>query len=191
MIKKRLDQDRNWMGWHTGLTTASTGYIRWNLTNGEGNDTLWNNTAPSSTVINVGSTTTEVNNPSGAQYICYAWRGIEGYSKFGKFEGNGDTDGPFVYLGFRPRLVFFKNIDATENWQIRDTARHSNTGSQTRLYWNSDAQEGTASTASPIDFLANGFKIRGSNTEINGNTIIYGAWGDVPTKYNNTSGEVL
>ncbi len=186
MIKKRLDQDRNWMGWHTGLTTASTGYIRWNLTNAEGNDTLWNNTAPSATVINVQKDTTEVNNPSGAQYICYAWRSIEGYSKFGKFEGNSDADGPFVYLGFRPRLVFFKNIDATENWQIRDTARHSNTGSQTRLYWNSDAAEGTASTASPIDFLANGFKIRGSNSEINTNTIIYGAWGDVPSKYNNT-----
>ena len=186
MIKKRLDQDRNWMGWHTGLTTASTGYIRWNLTNAEGNDTLWNNTAPSATGINVQKDTTEVNNPSGAQYICYAWRSIEGYSKFGKFEGNSDADGPFVYLGFRPRLVFFKNIDATENWQIRDTARHSNTGSQTRLYWNSDAAEGTASTASPIDFLANGFKIRGSNSEINTNTIIYGAWGDVPSKYNNT-----
>ena len=189
MIKKRLDQDRNWMGWHTGLTTASTGYIRWNLTNGEDNDTLWNNTAPSATVINVQKDTTEVNNPSGAQYICYAWRSIEGYSKFGKFEGNSDAYGPFVYLGFKPRLVFFKNIDATENWQIRDTARHSNTGSQTRLYWNSDAAEGPASTASPIAFLASGFKVRGSNSEINTNTIFFAAWADVPFKYNNTHSE--
>ena len=186
MIKKRDTQERNWMGWHTGLDTASTGYIRWNLTNSQGNDTLWNNTAPSATVINVQKDTTEVNNPSGATYVCYAWRGIEGYSKFGKFEGNSDADGPFVYTGFRPRLVFCKAIDATENWQIRDTERHNNTGSQTRLYWNSDAQEGTASTASPIDFLANGFKVRGSNSEINTNTIIYGAWGDVPFKYGNT-----
>ena len=186
MIKKRDTQTRNWMGWHTGLDTASTGYIRWNLTNSQGNDTLWNNTAPSATVINVQKDTTEVNNPSGATYVCYAWRGIEGYSKFGKFEGNGAADGPFVFTGFKPRLVFFKNIDATENWQVRDTARHNNTGSQTRLYWNSDAQEGTASTASPIDFLANGFKIRGDNSEINSNTIIYGAWGDVPFEFSNT-----
>ena len=91
-----------------------------------------------------------------------------------------------MFTGFKPRLVFFKNIDATENWQVRDTARHNNTGSQTRLYWNSDAQEGTASTASPIDFLANGFKIRGDNSEINSNTIIYGAWGDVPFEFSNT-----
>ncbi len=126
-------------------------------------------------------------NASGGSYIAYCWHSVEGFSKFGFFEGNSNADGPFIYTGFRPRLVFCKSIDATENWQVRDTARSTfNADSQVRIYWNSSAAEGSASTASPIDFLSNGFKVRGSNSEINSNTILYGAWGDVPFKYNNT-----
>ena len=126
-------------------------------------------------------------NTSTRTYVAYLFRNIEGFSKFGEFEGNGNADGPFVYTGFRPKFVFFKAIDATENWQIRDTARLTfNNGTALRIYWNANSAEGTASTASPIDFLASGFKIRGSNTEINANTIIYGAWADVPFKYGNT-----
>ena len=146
-----------------------------------------NNGAQSSTYVSAVSsstfTPTSSANTSTRTYVAYLFRSIVGFSKFGEFEGNGNADGPYIYTGFRPKHIFFKAIDATENWQIRDTARHSNTGSQTRIYWNSSAAEGTASTASPIDFMANGFKIRGSNTEINSNTIIYGAWGDTPYKY--------
>ena len=94
---------------------------------------------------------------------------------------------PLSYTGFRPRLVFCKSADASENWQVRDTARSPfNADSQVRIYWNSSSAEGSASTASPIDFLSNGFKVRGSNSEINSSTILYGAWGDVPAKYPNT-----
>ena len=126
-------------------------------------------------------------NGSSNTYVAYVWADVEGMQKFGAFEGNGNADGPFVYTGFRPRLVFCKAADAGENWQVRDTARSTfNADSQVRIYWNSNGAEGSASTASPIDFLSNGFKVRGSNSEINSNTILYGAWGDVPFKYNNT-----
>ena len=139
---------------------------------------------PTSTVFTTNYT--EGSNENTYNNVAYCWHGVEGYSSFGSFEGNSNADGPFVHTGFRPRLVFCKAIDATENWQIRDTARSTfNADSQVRIYWNSNAAEGSASTASPIHFLANGFKVRGSNTEINSNTIVYGAWGDVPFKYNN------
>ena len=152
------------------------------------------------TLANAGQTSTYVSavssstftpttsaNTSTRTYVAYLFRSIPGFSHFGEFEGNGNADGPFIYTGFRPKFIFFKAIDASENWQIRDTARQTyNDGTANRIYWNTNAAEGTASTASPIDFLTNGFKIRGSNTEINSNTIIYGAWGDVPFKYNNT-----
>ena len=86
-----------------------------------------------------------------------------------------------------PKFVFVKAIDASENWQIRDTARLPyNIGTVGRIYWNTNGAEQSASTASPIDFLANGFKTRGSNTEINAATCIYGAWGDVPYRYGGT-----
>ena len=132
-------------------------------------------------------TPTSSANSDGRVYVAYLFRSIDGYSKFGEFEGNANADGPMIYTGFRPKFVFFKAIDQAENWQIRDTARNpQNIGSALRIYWNTNSGNASASTASPIDFLANGFKVRGSNTEINSNTIIYGAWADVPFKYNTT-----
>jgi hypothetical protein len=155
--------------------------VFWTLANA-GQTTTYMTSVSSSTF-----TPTSSANTSTRTYVAYLFRSIPGFSHFGEFEGNGDANGPFIYTGFRPKFVFFKAIDASENWQIRDTARQTyNDGTADRIYWNSNAAEGTASTASPIDFLANGFKIRGSNSEINSNTIIYGAWGDVPYKYNNT-----
>ena len=39
-------------------------------------------------------------------YVAYVWKEIDGYSKFGYYQGNGDDfDGPFQYTGFRPALV--------------------------------------------------------------------------------------
>ena len=181
IVFKSRGGSRNWGCFHT-----DTGLNRVDINTNSAMDTgsagAFGSTLPSSSVFTIGDSS---ETGKSEDYVAYCWHDVEGYSKFGSFEGNSNADGPFVYLGFRPRLVFVKAIDATENWQIRDTARHLNTGSQTRVYWNSDSAEGTASTASPIDFLANGFKVRGSNSEINTNTFIYGAWGDVPYKYNN------
>ena len=160
---------------------GSTEGVFWTLTNAKQTSTYVS--AVSSSTF----TPTTSANTSTRTYVAYLFRNIEGFSKFGEFEGNANADGPFVYTGFRPKFVFFKAIDQSENWQIRDTARLTfNNGTALRIYWNTNGTEGTASTASPIDFLASGFKIRGSNTEINSNTIIYGAWADVPFKYGNT-----
>ena len=43
------------------------------------------------------------------------------------------------------------------------------------------------SASDKIDVLSNGFKLRGNDSfNYSGATFIYGAWGDVPFKYNNT-----
>lgn len=34
---------------------------------------------------------------SGATAVSYCWAPVAGYSTFGKYTGNGSTDGPFVY----------------------------------------------------------------------------------------------
>ena len=62
-------------------------------------------------------------NGSSANYISYIWHDVEGYSKFGKFEGNANNDGPFVYTGFRPRLVIYKKYDIQDLVGLHDTAR--------------------------------------------------------------------
>ena len=149
-----------------------------------------NNGAQSSTYVSATTTTnfsvTSSMNSGSRTYFAYVFAEKEGFSSFGEFEGNSSTNGVYINTGFRPKFVWVKAIDATENWQVRDRVRHDNTGTQTRFYFNSSAAEGSTSTASPIDFLSNGFKIRGSNSEINSSTLIYGAWGDVPFKYVNS-----
>jgi len=181
-----------WMMLNTGSGVDGTCFMDTSsMGTGKGVFMSLSNGAQSTTYVSATSSSsfsvTSSMNSSSRTYFAYLFAEKEGFSKYGEFEGNGNADGPFIYTGFRPRLVFCKAIDASENWQVRDTARFtSNTGSQGRFYFNSSAAEGAASTASPIDFLSNGFKVRGSNSEINSNTIIYGAWGDVPFKYNNT-----
>ena len=189
IFKCTSNSSTNWICWHSGLGGANK-YLSLNATTAEGTDTAWlSNTAPSSTLITTDNGGWGAVNGSGRTNICYAWHNVEGMQKFGYYEGNGNADGPFVYTGsgFRPRMIFIKSVDNAGNWEVRDTARSTfNADSQVRIYWNSSSAEGSASTASPIDFLSNGFKVRGSNSEINTSTIVYGAWGDVPFKYNNT-----
>jgi hypothetical protein len=201
LSKQRSDNgEASQKRWRMCLNTGTGGAFRalhnssqtLTLANSNAASALYRNEGnfePTSTVVQMpnNGNATAFFNLSGSTYVSYCWHSVEGYSKFGTFEGNSNADGPFIYTGFRPRLVFCKSADASENWQVRDTARSPfNADSQVRIYWNSSAVEGSASTASPIDFLSNGFKVRGSNSEINSNTIVFGAWGDVPYKYNNT-----
>ena len=61
-------------------------------------------------------------NNSGEDYLIYAWHGVEGFSKFGKYTGNGVSDGPFVYTGFKPAWLLVKSNNAA-NWYLCDAAR--------------------------------------------------------------------
>tara|TARA_Y100000114_G_scaffold63909_1_gene58547 strand:- start:6 stop:401 length:396 start_codon:yes stop_codon:yes gene_type:complete len=119
--------------------------------------------------------------------IAYVWHDVEGFSKFASFEGNGNADGPFIYTGFRPRFIFIKRIDSGGSWHVFDTTRNTSNPVNTYMLWDSDGGDDTAASNS-IDFLSNGFKIRNNAAGLNGdnNDYVYGAWGDVPFKYNNT-----
>jgi len=127
-------------------------------------------------------------NENGDNMLAYVWSEIEGYSKFGKYEGNANANGIFVYTGFRPRMLFVKDVDRSENWQTFDTARNTFNPVDKGLSWNSNGAESTGSGSGfDVDFLSNGFKMRCTHDNLNGSsTYIYGAWGDVPTKFNNT-----
>lgn len=145
---------------------------------------MWYNTAPSSSVIYFG--TDSWNNNSGSTYVCYAWAPIAGYSAFGSYTGNGSTDGPFVYTGFRSRWILFKKTSATSNWSILDTSRDAYNVSAQDLLPNSSAAETTGVTTSGAyaDILSNGFKCRGNGGDINdsGATYIYAAFAENPFK---------
>ena len=129
-------------------------------------------------------------NESGDSMIAYVWTEIDGFSKFGSYEGNGNTDGTFVYTGFKPRMIFLRQVEGAAEWTVYDTARDSFNMAQRVLEWDLGAAEKTSSDLSNdgVDFLANGFKFRGGGggrTNQSDRTFVFGAWSDVPFKYNN------
>ena len=145
--------------------------------------------APTSSVFSVNGVEGIGGGGSARSYLTYCWHGVSGFSKFGRYIGNGNTDGPFISTGFRPRLLFLKRIDGSGSWLVSDSARRpNNDGTYRELYWNSDSAEATgADSHDGVEYFSNGFKLKGSNAGCNGNgnKYIYGAWGDLSAKYNN------
>lgn len=179
VLVKQLNVIRGWIVGHKDLTDW-TRYLVLHGTDAEATlATVWNSTAPSSTVINLG-TNNNVND-SGGTMVAYAWHGVEGYSKFGSYVGNGSADGPFVYTGFKPALVVTKNITGTSGWVVHDRKRDPHNVSETSNYFDSANAE-TAPSTEDIDFLANGFKIRSTTVARNtsASTYIYMAFAENP-----------
>ena len=118
--------------------------------------------------------------------IAYCFSPKEGYSKFSSYVGNGNADGPFVYTGFRPAFVLFKNADFAEIWPMYDDKRDADNQVENPVYANLSSAEGTASSRG-LDFLSNGFKIRGTDTSVNrsGDTHVYMAFAEQPVKFSN------
>ena len=187
VITKNRSTTDDWRVHHKGLTNGvGTYHLKLNTNASETNDASCMSGSPSNTVLNLGNNTSM--NGSGNNIIMYAWREIEGFSKFSRFVGNGNNDGPFIYTGFRPRLWFIKEISSSDDWVVYDTARDTfNSGSSKVLRWDSSNSEFDDSSRA-VDVTSNGLKIRTSNATMNGSgvTYIFGAWGDVPFKYNNT-----
>jgi len=140
-----------------------------------------NMSAPTSTVFSINNT--DILGAGSQKNISYCFANSD-WIKSGKYEGNGNTDGPFVYTGFRPALVVNKRIDSTGHWLVHDDARDTYNPSKEILLWSGgDAEFNSANDR--VDFLSNGFKMRSSNTGINGsgNDYIYLAMAHNPFKY--------
>jgi hypothetical protein len=181
IVKNRTTSGDEWCVWHTSLTNA-TYYLYLNATSAQAVDTtFWNSTAPSSTVISLGSNGRT--NRSSSNMVCYAWAEIAGFSKFGSYTGNGSADGPFVYTGFRPKFILIKSSSGVSSWILQDTSRNIYNAAPNRLFPNTSDAEVTSS-AGDIDILSNGFKIRNTSGSWNTNasTYIYMAFAENPFK---------
>jgi len=184
IIVKNRDTSKNWACYHVDYNSSGQRALLLN-TGGTDLSNYWNGTQPTSSVYSVG-TETEVNQSSNA-IVAYCWANIEGYQKFGSYEGNGNADGPFVYTGFRPRMLFTMRTDTTSGFRVRNTASETSNPTQKILWWTYNTAE-TSNSVYKFDILSNGFKVRTSQGDFNadGSLYVYGAWGDVPTKYNNS-----
>lgn len=183
IVKYRNLTGTNWVVYHKNMSaTPQNNYLNLNVTSGIGTSSdPWNNTAPTSDVITLGA---GVGSASSTNYgtftsVAYCFAEVPGFSKFGSYTGNGSTDGPFVFLGFRPKFLLIKKTSATDNWVVIDTTRDNDNLVTQRLLPNlSDAE----STADMGDILSNGYKIRtsGGLTNTSGATFIYMAFAEHP-----------
>ena len=113
--------------------------------------------------------------------IAYAFKNVKGYSRFGFYVGNGNTDGPSIYTGFKPAFLMIKRSNGAGYWVMLDSKRNLPNGTGQRLGAQAnDAEYG----ATNIDFLSNGFKVRAANadsdTNLDGGTYVYMAFADKP-----------
>ena len=113
-------------------------------------------------------------------YMFYSWTGIEGYSRFDTYVGNGSTDGTFVYTGFKPRTIWIKSTSAVSNY-VFDTVRNPNNPNGKRLIYDGTYVEDAGSTEALLIF-SNGFKLTNTSAGTNGNgyKYVYGAWAEHP-----------
>ena len=159
-------------------TLGNTKYLRLNGDIAAGTQsTYWQDTSPTSTAFSIG-TAGDVNTSSGS-HVAYCFKSIKGYSKFGTFRGDGQTDGPFIYTGFKPAWVMTKNSSSAGGWAIMDAGRNPNNVQNKYLIANTADVQATGSSFD-IDSNSNGFKIRANNGNINanGDTIVYMAFAE-------------
>jgi len=180
VIVKNRSSSIGWQVRHASVAATQT--LELQDTAAAYNSAVWNNTAPTSLVFSLG-TGLSINN-NGQTYVAYCWAAIPGFSAFGSYVGNGSTNGPFVYTGFRPRFILSKRFDSTGDWWIWDTSRNTFNVVNNFLYPNlSDAE----ASLNAIDILSNGFKFRNAIGALNasGFNYIYMAFAEVPTKFAN------
>jgi hypothetical protein len=178
IILKRRPSTSDWDSYHTSL--GATKGIALNSTAAATTSiNFWNNTEPTSTVFTLGAGV----NPASTTMLAYCWAEIAGFSKFGSYTGNGSTDGPFVYTGFRPRFILLKRTNAVANWILYDTARATYNVVNNILLPDSASAELTNADYN-VDIVSNGFKFRTTQGGINGSSdnIIYMAFAENPFK---------
>ena len=161
----------NWPNYH--VSTGNTHAVDLNRTVAEqDNDALFNDTSPTSSVFTVGSDSAI--NADGVAYVCYCFAPIQGYSKFGSFVGNGNTNGPFIYLGFKPAWILYKRAtDGTNNWGLIDNKRDTHNPCIRAFSVNLNNAIGEQSANGAGDMLSNGWKIGASAGSRNANGVQY------------------
>ena len=180
----------SWLLFHKSAYDASNGGYSMVLNSDAANAAF--NTEYGSTAIYPQAptaTTFALRNPSAtapnSNYIAYCWHGVENFSKFNSYIGNGNSNGPFIYIGFKPAWLMIKRIDsAGYHWCILDNRRNPFNPADNVLKANLSAVEDDDANMA-IDLLSNGFKIRGAgsdgdNINASGGTYIYMAFAENP-----------
>ena len=130
------------------------------------------------TYFNVGND--NMVNQNGVEYISYVFIEITGYSKFGNYTGNGNTDGAFVYTGFKPAFIITKGTGNASSWSMTDSTISTFNDGSLEFFKANEAD--AESSRGNYDILSNGFKMRNADGDYNGsgNNYIYMAFAENP-----------
>ena len=128
---------------------------------GRKTDGSFNNTAPTTSVVSIGTDSTV--NQNTATYVMYCFANVEGYCRIGGYVGNGSTAGTFIYTGFEPAWIITKRTDSSLNWYINDSGR-SPANSTDLFGGNLYADSANAESGNGMDMLSNGFRIRNTDS---------------------------
>ena len=184
IIKKRTSDsgNNNWFVYHDKVITAG-GSNKSFLTLNETGATTANGSATtftsvSSTTFGVG--TDDIISESSHTFIAYCFAEKKGYSKFGKYVGNNDNDGPYVFTGFKPAFVIIKRTDSADDWKMVTKKIEVSNPMNQSVKANTTAAE-AAEGDHAMDLLSNGFKFRENNAAFNtSGTYVYMAWAQEP-----------
>ena len=180
-----------------GNQNGHLGRVKLNSPDGftnETGDVPWADTAPISDIINMSNSSSSSGDWWGysKEQIMYVWTAIPGYSDFGFYRGNNESADiyqPFIYTGFRPRIVIIKDVSSgSTDWTVFDTAREDgyNMYQRNMFSQNTAATSIASNTSARVNFMANGFRIVGGNGSFV-NTLndayVYAAFAEMPGKY--------
>jgi hypothetical protein len=174
----------DWWVYHKDTSVPVNRGLRLNENVAEVSTTVLWSVVPSSTIFGVGGSVDAPRYTNGASqnYLAYCFAEKQGYSKFGKYIGNGNANGTFVYTGFKPAFLIMKRIDSTGAWHIFDNKRLGYNINNNVLQADSTAAELAGADYPFVDILSNGFKTRrptyGPN--VSGATYIYMAFAENP-----------
>ena len=181
-VKRTVGGTGDWYVYHS--VVGNTRILKLNYNDGEsGADaSFWNNTSPNSTNFTVGSATAVNYNDS--TFVAYCFAEKAGHCSIGKYKGNGNPNGTFVYTGMKPSWVLVKRSNSAEDWQLIDNKRVGYNPDQNAFNPLNDSAEATTDSA---NLFSNGFKPITAGGQINasGDTYVYLAFGQTLVGSNN------
>ena len=187
VMVKRRNNGNNWaVGQAVHSSYGWNGAMKLDYHEVWSGDNRWNNTAPTNTVFTVSSDVST--NTSGGTYVAYCYHDVDGYSRIGTYNATYQTNGPFIYTGFRPAYILTKGMNYATWWCIYDTKRSIDNPTDELLNAQvNNTEYGPGADTFKLDILSNGFKLREQDSYSNasGTHYMYMAFAEQPFKYSN------
>lgn len=176
----------NWIVYNKEVNRGSTYWMYLNAVGGLNTNTNMYTSEPSSTDFYPG--TNNNINRNGDTYQAILFASVPGFSKVSWWSGNGSPFGPYVYTGFKPKIILLKDTgNAASSWAIVDSERDRvNVCDRALFPGSSTSPEG--STGQVLNILSNGYQIMPpasspDNLNVGNNGITAIAFADDPFKY--------